>query len=179
MIRRPPISTRTDTLFPYTTLFRSLAAPRHQRRQVGHRRLDQEDARRFERFEEPARQADRRDIARPAHAAPPGLEAQQPRLAPRRAVDRAAQRALGLLLAAETAGKDMAVAGAMLTRDAPCPAAALRGAAGQREQRRRALARQRQRAVARQPFAPVVRSEEPTSELKSLLSNSYADLCLK
>src|SRR3546814_18487404 len=26
MIRRPPISTRTDTLFPYTTLFRSLAA---------------------------------------------------------------------------------------------------------------------------------------------------------
>src|SRR3546814_13147036 len=25
MIRRPPISTRTDTLFPYTTLFRSVA----------------------------------------------------------------------------------------------------------------------------------------------------------
>src|SRR3546814_6316642 len=25
MIRRPPISTRTDTLFPYTTLFRSPA----------------------------------------------------------------------------------------------------------------------------------------------------------
>src|SRR3546814_4666115 len=27
MIRRPPISTRTDTLFPYTTLFRSLNVP--------------------------------------------------------------------------------------------------------------------------------------------------------
>src|SRR3546814_3080660 len=27
MIRRPPGSTRTDTLFPYTTLFRSRAAP--------------------------------------------------------------------------------------------------------------------------------------------------------
>src|SRR3546814_8075244 len=27
MIRRPPRSTRTDTLFPYTTLFRSSAAP--------------------------------------------------------------------------------------------------------------------------------------------------------
>src|SRR3546814_4644180 len=27
MIRRPPRSTRTDTLFPYTTLFRSGAAP--------------------------------------------------------------------------------------------------------------------------------------------------------
>src|SRR3546814_2769095 len=30
MIRRPPISTRTDTLFPYTTLFRSIQ-PDHQR----------------------------------------------------------------------------------------------------------------------------------------------------
>src|SRR3546814_1663757 len=27
MIRRPPRSTRTDTLFPYPTLFRSLQAP--------------------------------------------------------------------------------------------------------------------------------------------------------
>src|SRR3546814_1005701 len=27
MIRRPPRSTRTDTLFPYTTLFRSLGRP--------------------------------------------------------------------------------------------------------------------------------------------------------
>src|SRR3546814_2632800 len=27
MIRRPPRSTRTDTLFPYTTLFRSLELP--------------------------------------------------------------------------------------------------------------------------------------------------------
>src|SRR3546814_15565987 len=31
MIRRPPRSTRTDTLFPYTTLFRSLRAVRQQR----------------------------------------------------------------------------------------------------------------------------------------------------
>src|SRR3546814_12914770 len=29
MIRRPPRSTRTDTLFPYTTLFRSLAVNPH------------------------------------------------------------------------------------------------------------------------------------------------------
>src|SRR3546814_14265110 len=29
MIRRPPRSTRTDTLFPYTTLFRSLCALDH------------------------------------------------------------------------------------------------------------------------------------------------------
>src|SRR3546814_1140098 len=32
MIRRPPRSTRTDTLFPYTTLFRSLAQCRSIRR---------------------------------------------------------------------------------------------------------------------------------------------------
>src|SRR3546814_2260617 len=31
MIRRPPRSTRTDTLFPYTTLFRSPPAPRTAR----------------------------------------------------------------------------------------------------------------------------------------------------
>src|SRR3546814_6645429 len=30
MIRRPPRSTRTDTLFPYTTLFRSLQSKRKQ-----------------------------------------------------------------------------------------------------------------------------------------------------
>src|SRR3546814_19253625 len=30
MIRRPPRSTRTDTLFPYTTLFRSAPPFRHQ-----------------------------------------------------------------------------------------------------------------------------------------------------
>src|SRR3546814_3044552 len=31
MIRRPPRSTRTDTLFPYTTLFRSLLRPQAAR----------------------------------------------------------------------------------------------------------------------------------------------------
>src|SRR3546814_7421061 len=31
MIPRPPISTRTDTLFPYTTLFRSTATPHSSR----------------------------------------------------------------------------------------------------------------------------------------------------
>src|SRR3546814_11813109 len=41
MIRRPPRSTRTDTLFPYTTLFRSdarrqpVAIDAHRRRLVG------------------------------------------------------------------------------------------------------------------------------------------------
>src|SRR3546814_9896170 len=42
MIRRPPRSTRTDTLFPYTTLFRSPGAENDQtharRRALGSRR---------------------------------------------------------------------------------------------------------------------------------------------
>src|SRR3546814_9021146 len=45
MIRRPPRSTRTDTLFPYTTLFRSQSRHRHvlsnnvagRRKRVRHR----------------------------------------------------------------------------------------------------------------------------------------------
>src|SRR3546814_393490 len=36
MIRRPPRSTQTDTLFPYTTLFRS----EHHQRRVIHRHAD-------------------------------------------------------------------------------------------------------------------------------------------
>src|SRR3546814_17042140 len=35
MIRRPPRATRTDTLFPYTTLFRSTASPRARTRACG------------------------------------------------------------------------------------------------------------------------------------------------
>src|SRR3546814_16676631 len=37
MIRRPPRSTRTDTLFPYTTLFRSSTESDHRR--AAHRRI--------------------------------------------------------------------------------------------------------------------------------------------
>src|SRR3546814_12727006 len=47
MIRRPPRSTRTDTLFPYTTLFRSRPAPpdrnddpRWRRRRVRRARVE-------------------------------------------------------------------------------------------------------------------------------------------
>src|SRR3546814_6777164 len=56
MIRRPPRSTRTDTLFPYTTLFRShiiverqvgghMLADRHRDRAARRRRDDDLDAR--------------------------------------------------------------------------------------------------------------------------------------
>src|SRR3546814_7076688 len=41
MIRRPPRSTRTDTLFPYTTLFRSYARlPRIELMRINQRRAD-------------------------------------------------------------------------------------------------------------------------------------------
>src|SRR3546814_3239880 len=40
MIRRPPRSTRTDTLFPYTTLFRSLLEAALQARLLSIRRID-------------------------------------------------------------------------------------------------------------------------------------------
>src|SRR3546814_8647097 len=42
MIRRPPRSTRTDTLFPYTTLFRSFRAQPARRRAARRHRLEAE-----------------------------------------------------------------------------------------------------------------------------------------
>src|SRR3546814_18223781 len=41
MIRRPPRSTRTDTLFPYTTLFRSLTNKQHELLCFIHRKLEE------------------------------------------------------------------------------------------------------------------------------------------
>src|SRR3546814_5514451 len=58
MIRRPPRSTRTDTLFPYTTLFRSRD---HQRRLVQHR-LDPPGRR--HRDEQDQQQAEEQDVER-------------------------------------------------------------------------------------------------------------------
>src|SRR3546814_18445386 len=45
MIRRPPISTRTDTLFPYTTLFRSRAASQRRHELASARLLHSRNAR--------------------------------------------------------------------------------------------------------------------------------------
>src|SRR3546814_12059170 len=42
MIRRPPRSTRTDTLFPYTTLFRSRDGAADQKLTFGHSSLAQQ-----------------------------------------------------------------------------------------------------------------------------------------
>src|SRR3546814_4131488 len=56
MIRLPPRSTRTDTLFPYTTLFRSDVAERSGDRRAGERnehREAEQDHRRRHRAAEP------------------------------------------------------------------------------------------------------------------------------
>src|SRR3546814_4121495 len=106
MIRRPPSATRTDTLFPYTTLFRS------RRRRVARRRGVCRHDRRMQCIQE------QRDIG--------GVVGQR-------------RDHVGVLRVYEQA--DLAVA-----------------------------ARAQQR---------VQRSEEHTSELQSLMRNSYAVFCLK
>src|SRR3546814_7438768 len=59
MRRRPPRSTRTDTLFPYTTLFRSFdvgleVAPGHGRSDPGRARVFPESPASPRRFDQPA-----------------------------------------------------------------------------------------------------------------------------
>src|SRR3546814_5834121 len=51
MIRRPPRSTRTDTLFPYTTLFRSV------QQQSGNRLVDANSGLQVSRYDAPDRAA--------------------------------------------------------------------------------------------------------------------------
>src|SRR3546814_3905213 len=48
MIRRPPRSTRTDTLFPYTTLFRSEARRQEARREIRRQQVQRKAGRRQE-----------------------------------------------------------------------------------------------------------------------------------
>src|SRR3546814_2865469 len=100
MIRRPPRSTRTDTLFPYTTLFRSVLA-QHLRARIG------------------VEPRERTEIARPHLERVKGCLAQRP------------ERGIRLVQGVAHIG------------------------------------------------GIVVRSEEHTSELQSLMRISYAVLCLK
>src|SRR3546814_8196852 len=116
MIRRPPRSTRTDTLFPYTTLFRSDQCS-HRLRRPQHRRLGRLD---------------------------------QPLKLP---VDAVAVITIGISIAASSA----------------------RGAALVRLEQYLVACHRRVRT--RSPA--LRRSEEPTSELQSLMRISYADFCLK
>src|SRR3546814_6585082 len=130
MIRQPPRSTRTDTLFPYTTLFRSLD---------DHRIFD--DLRLVGKRREHALEADRR-LCRPL------LE----------------RFALAI-------GRDLA--GARFILDDRQRIARHRHAAKAQD-----LDRHRRTGFL-DLLALVVRSEEHTSELQSLMRISYAVFCLK
>src|SRR3546814_19469789 len=88
MIRRPPRSTRTDTLFPYTTLFRSLRHPARRGLQAPPGRPGQ----------------------RPRHLLPPPRGAERPegrrRLPAAAAAGRQARRRNDLQLATQPGGGD-------------------------------------------------------------------------
>src|SRR3546814_14855846 len=72
MIRRPPRSTRTDTLFPYTTLFRSIGSRRH----AGLLACNRPASARMRRgFAAAGRRADRRTVGRGRLADPGGQHA--------------------------------------------------------------------------------------------------------
>src|SRR3546814_10636941 len=126
MIRRPPRSTRTDTLFPYTTLFRS---PR--------RGADREEGRAVR---------------------PEGIPRPLCRRAPR--IDRAQAQI-------EEQPQDHRGEG--------------RAVGARRRERRRpdGGAQEIDREAEGETRAEAQRSEEHTSELQSLMSISYTDLCLK
>ena len=89
----------------------------------------QVDAGRFERLEETAREAERDAILLPDLLAPPGHETQRPRRVQRLAVEPAEQQARRLVVAHELAAVHVAVAGAVLQRNAPLPAGFARGGA--------------------------------------------------
>src|SRR3546814_7530512 len=122
MIRRPPRSTRTDTLFPYTTLFRSAHEQHCPRKR-------------------PARGRGRADVRIALHL---------PRAGP--------PPELGACLVHRA-----------ISVKPPCRQ---RAAAGVDRQ----VAIQRDAMTA---LDEILRSEEHTSELQSLMRNSYAVFCLK
>jgi hypothetical protein len=115
------------------------------------------------------------------HAAP-GAELQQPRLAERAAVERRQQRGARLVLADELRREHVAVAGAVLQRDAPDPAALLRGRTRERREirgARRARPR-RDRRAASGPVLPTAPNLSPSSsERKPLQSTKKSpEICL-
>src|SRR3546814_20490850 len=86
-------------------------------------------------------------------------EAQRPRIAHRGAVEPREQGRRRLVVGDVRARIDIAVAGAMLERDAPLPPRRLRGRSRQRLPVGGAPARDGERAVARQQRAPVITDE--------------------
>src|SRR3546814_4823740 len=164
MIRRPPRSTRTDTLFPYTTLFRS-SAGRDRVRPGGGR------IRRYPPSSSPSRQPQHL-----RHRVAPRFLVDQPQRRPHRAARedhavfgavREGEHLLGaredhVMVARDGAAAQAREADLAVTARAGEAVAATLGAFGE---------------VDAAPFGG--RSEEHTSELQSLMRISYAVFCLK
>src|SRR3546814_10621737 len=124
MIRRPPRATRTDTLFPYTTLFRSEPPAPDRRAARTARHAEQQDQQRRQPSPEPTDRAPAR----------------------RRSRSRARRGRRG------RASRSTPAPGRPLVTDRPPPSVIVR----------------------KPPNVRTPRSEEHTSELQSLMRNSYA-----
>ncbi len=86
----------------------------------------------------------------------PGTEAELPGLGERRAVEVGEQRGRGLVIGDVRTGIDVAIADPVLERDAPLPAGAACGGAGERVIVAAEFARHRIGSVAGQPGGPVL-----------------------
>src|SRR3546814_2963226 len=146
MIRRPPRSTRTDTLFPYTTLFRSDPGARSGSAATAHRHC-------------------RWPIARRDTSSPPGI-ALRSSVSPSSCYDitklRYRQQCCTDL---ETGAYQVCVRALHARAPGIAPVTAYNCNEGFTRRPRYA-------------FADVVRSDEHTSELQSLMRISYAVFCL-
>ena len=127
-----------------------------QLHQPGDGGLDHVDAGRFERFQEAARQAQRDDVAVPRALAAPGDEAKVAGVGLCLALDIRQQRRGGGIVGEIAAAIDIAVADAVLERNAPLPPRLARDRPRVGERRADVGAGHRNRAVAGQPVRPVV-----------------------
>src|SRR3546814_10082961 len=153
MIRRPPRSTRTDTLFPYTTLFRSAVGRRATARRGGAGAGEPAAAGAGRRTDGQSGRSDRRPGVRPVRGAGPrpwfggaGRDAQRTDCredGPRVALARGAYRGVTFAISRPIGGKW-------------------------------GLEGETRHGTLRSFGAAAGRSEEHTSELQSLMRNSYA-----
>ena len=121
-------------------------------------RLNQVNAGRFERLQEPAGEADGHDITVPAQFAATGGEAQELRIGQGLAVEVGQQRFRRFLFRCEIRAEDMTVAGAVLERNTPLPAGRMGGGARIGRDIARLFAGYEGGAVAWQYGAPVVKA---------------------
>src|SRR5689334_3180259 len=84
------------------------------------------DTRRFERLEESGREPECHTVSIPCLGPPSRREAQNARLSERRPFEIANERGRGFVVADETAAVHVSIAHAMLQRNAPLPAGAMR-----------------------------------------------------